>query len=409
MSNVSPLWRKSACWLLLLLLLPSVHGQTARYNDKISRDPAVANACKQRLSRLHEALSEFQRKNKRLPNWISELYPEFVDDPKTFICPFVQKLGDFQVWRDGVRSEVFYDPNLTTSYAYEFSAADYPLGDGASTTVQEFKKRQTGQMGLRAGDVPILRCFAHRPVLNLPLSGEIYDSDIDWEENFSEWVNFRDLLPGHIFAAHGSPKNPVEHAQLQRDPKLTSEFVDLTKFYNGLLTDTWQPNPFRGNDLAHLPQGAVTLGSIGVKFDVRGVVQLAGKTFAGAFPEKVECIPVDRSCQSIHFLHSSAYNTAMNTEIGRYLVRFAGGKEVKIPIRYGVDVLDWWFDPKAPRPQDVTVAWEGVNQAAKSQGNLVRLYHTRWSNPEPAAKIECISFISTMSEAAPFLIAITLE
>jgi hypothetical protein len=59
-----------------------------------------------------------------------------------------------------------------------------------------------------------------------------------------------------------------------RDPSASPALLDLSKFYNAALDKTWHPG-MAENNLAALPSGLQTFG--GIMFDVRGVVQLAGR------------------------------------------------------------------------------------------------------------------------------------
>jgi hypothetical protein len=56
--------------------------------------------------------------------------------------------------------------------------------------------------------------------------------------------------------------------------------------------------------------------------------------------------------------------------------------------------------PSGPRP-----AWQ-----TNAPGNLtVRLFTTTWENPRPDVAIAAVDFASTLTRAAPFLVAVTAE
>ena len=52
-----------------------------------------------------------------------------------------------------------------------------------------------------------------------------------------------------------------------------------------------------------------------------------------------------------------------------------------------------------------TIVWSATNKAPL----LVRLFKSTWLNPTPETEITTIDYLSTVSESAPFLIAITAE
>jgi hypothetical protein len=75
---------------------------------------------------------------------------------------------------------------------------------------------------------------------------------------------------------------------------------------------------------------------------------------------------------------------------------------------YGKDVREWWF--KIGERDNPPAAWKGPQQRWLNRRDLgTRLYITTWQNPRPDVVIGSLDYISAMTEAAPFLIAITAE
>jgi WD40 repeat protein len=197
--------------------------------------------------------------------------------------------------------------------------------------------------------------------------------------------------------AHGIPA---------RDPKAKPNLIDLTAYYNAGLSEDWHGGS-GGNDLSPLPAGVQTFG--GIEFDVRGIVQLAGQSLEG-YPASVTGIKVGRSARRLHFLHANGWSEAAGTEIGTYVLHYANGEEKTVPIIYGQDVRDWWTAAAASAGgRTPTVAWSGANSASAPSGAKVSVFHSAPDNPLPDEVIESIDFVSKLTQAAPFLIAITLE
>jgi hypothetical protein len=200
-----------------------------------------------------------------------------------------------------------------------------------------------------------------------------------------------------------------------RDAAAKPGMVDLTDYYNAILTETWHPGNQislqRRNDLSGMPRGIQKFSDI--EFDVRGLVQLLGrgpKSWGGVFPEHVNGIKVGKSAKTLHFLHGTGYQAKDGTTIGYYIVNYETGPERKIPIVYGMDVRDWWFWENEPEKADRSkVAWKGTNEASEKAGMSLRVYSSSWTNPQPDDVIKSIDYVSTMATPAPFLIAITLE
>jgi hypothetical protein len=382
-------------------------------------EPRFEIACSGQLRRIHEALSWYREENQdRFPGTLSELMGLYLTDGTLLKCPYVEETGRIGEGREGLRDEVWAD--LQSGYAYEFSRAEQHLPGNVRITLIEYKMRQVeflNSRGLNGGVVPVVRCLAHRPVLNLSLDGVVYQSPIHWEdidEIQNAGVDHVQLSQGALFAER------IQEGQKalgypMRDPACGPEHVDLTKHYNGMLTKFWQTGlgAIAGNDLAMLPRGLQEFG--GRRYDVRGLIQLSSGMMPEVFPGDVTNIVVDQTCRAIHFLQATAFPDIQGTRIGHYLVRYGDGVEIEIPILYGRDAQDWWFEPptdgsaSAPAGETATVAWTGENTAARAQGKIIRLYHSRWENPRPEVPIYTMDFVSAGSLAAPFLVAVTLE
>ena len=200
---------------------------------------------------------------------------------------------------------------------------------------------------------------------------------------------------------------PKPHVPL-REAAATPAMIDLSGFYNAALNEAWYPGP-RTNNLSALPPGLKKLA--GVEFDVRGLIQLAGMNLGReGFPEAVRGIAVRQKCQRFHFLHAAAWKVPEGTQIGNYVIRYADGKKRFIPILYGQDVSDWLVTKnEKPDKEFETLAWKEPSEASGSENRSKRLFKSTWGNPFPEVEVLTIDYTSTMTDAAPFLIAISVE
>jgi tetratricopeptide (TPR) repeat protein len=180
--------------------------------------------------------------------------------------------------------------------------------------------------------------------------------------------------------------------------------IDLSAFYNFSFSDDL--HGIKGNNLLPLPTGCATLA--GVKFDLRGIVQVANQgLLEKTCPMRCDGILIDQKCHALHFLQGAAWGGAVEwgTTIGRYVAHFADGSEQIIPIRFGQDVLDWWQTAGAgAAPTEAEVVWSSQNKVSG-----ISLFERTWRNPFPELRITTIDFVSAMTPAAPFLIAISSE
>ncbi len=402
-------------WVVRLLLALSVvigrpmSSARAQAAPTAAENPAEEKeACIKNLKQIYAAIVAYQNDKKDLPNWLSDLVPEYLTDANLLVCPVCRRTGKTE-------SGSLADPKISTSYLFEFCPV--PLGRSApaapTRTRREWKRLQ---MGLVGSIVPVVRCRHHDPVLNLAFDGTVYESPVFWENVVTNRVNQADLTPAHLFAKESSTDSitterepPTQHFA-PRDPRAPKRVLDLSGFYNAMFTESWHGN--KGNDLAALPTGLQTLG--GVEFDVRGIVQLGSKApSAGKFPAQIKGIEVHQKCKRIHFLHAAGFGAVSDEgkQVCSCIVHFATNQvRLEIPIYYGRDLRNWHLLGGEPAPPvGLKVAWTGQNEVSKAAGNTIRLFMTTWTNLVPDAEIESLDYVSSMAGPAPFLIAITVE
>jgi WD40 repeat protein len=212
------------------------------------------------------------------------------------------------------------------------------------------------------------------------------------------------------------PRSVLTASLEKRELSAPAALIDLTHYYNGSLTEGWIPSSAFGTarerNLEELPRGVQEFA--GFKFDVRGLIQLAGRslngTLAASYPTSVEGIQVGRKCQRLHFLHGTGWRVRDGTTIGHYIVHYADGQRQNVPIVYGENVRDWWHNPAVSEPvPGAEVAWTGKNAAVRNSAQVLRIYRFSWRNPRPEATVQTIDFTSAESNSSPFLLAITVE
>lgn len=356
-------------------------------------------ACIKNLKTIYTAVQAYQLKHKDLPNWLSDLVPDYLPDNNVLICPVCRRTGR-------IEDPPLADPNITSSYLFEFC----PLSIGnmvpgaAHRTRRDWKRRQMGVVG---SAVPIIRCRHHSPALNVSFDGNVYESPGQWELAFTNRVNLADLSAAALFADEaGEARPPTKYPP--RDPKSKPANIDLGKFFNGGLSDAvhGQANVTLGT----VPKGLRGFG--GVEFEVRGLVQLSSQTATNkAYAQSVRGIPVRQKAKRLHLLHGASFGKPGDEgkQIASLVVRFAGNDaRLEIPIQYGRDVRNYLGEQtEAPGAKPLTLAWSGTNASGGTK--LFRLYRTTWTNIAPDAEIESVDYVSGMAGPAPFLIGITAE
>ena len=213
-------------------------------------------------------------------------------------------------------------------------------------------------------------------------------------------------LPPVNFGRLAQPKRQFSRFIPPRLSQTPPECIDLTDYYNAALVQTWHPG-MPNNSLDMLPPGLLQLGD--VVFDVRGLIQLSGtdlRRAGGRYPEQINGIRIGQHCRQLHFLQATGWHSPDGARIGTYIIHYAGEQEQVIPIVYGEDVRDWnGSNDSSTELARAMVVWSAINNA----GLHVRLFKTTWVNPMPEKEITSMDYISTMSNAAPFLVAVTSQ
>jgi len=197
-----------------------------------SRESVDRDECEQHLNLISSALQEYRRRNQKLPLWLSDLWPDFISEPKTLKCPYVTKTGNEKKWKEGLSVfRVFNDPGYPGStYGYEF--CNERIQNRPEKTCREYKQRQLEVIGF---GVPIVRCFAHRPVLNLSFDGQIYQSAKEWEESFTTTPRYEAVFHSVSVMMTESLNTMVSKMIQPRDPKAGARLLDLSTQYNASL------------------------------------------------------------------------------------------------------------------------------------------------------------------------------
>ncbi|MGA2499184.1 MAG: glycoside hydrolase family 2 TIM barrel-domain containing protein [Tepidisphaeraceae bacterium] len=158
-------------------------------------------------------------------------------------------------------------------------------------------------------------------------------------------------------------------------------------------------------DLRHLPVGQVTFG--GVDYLVRdfktsplpSCIMLSGPGVKGKMPDEALGIPVGRKADCLFFLHAFKVTRnwapdkadAVPPVLFKYVVHYADGKAVDVPVRYGEGTGHWiQKDPQGVK--QAVVAWAAPFPNDKT-GDQAVLYGMQWNNPSPGQEIKSIDLM----------------
>jgi hypothetical protein len=181
----------AALALLLVQAAPRAEGALSTQTEPAAGQSVAEQELaidKQHFRTIYDAIQAYKRKKGDLPNWLSDLFPEFLSDPNVLMSPVELRTGRSVLWG-------YPDPKIRTSYTYEFSQANANTSDeqGNALTLKEKKMIQMQEYG---PVIPLLRCHLHSRVLNMSYSGDIYETALFWESDPSTRELMARLGPG---------------------------------------------------------------------------------------------------------------------------------------------------------------------------------------------------------------------
>ena len=91
-----------------------------------------------------------------------------------------------------------------------------------------------------------------------------------------------------------------------------------------------------GPSLSGLPFGLQT-SLVGTRWDIRGIIQIGGTgplSRGAAFPQSIS-IQIAQRCRRINFLHAAGWGGSPQAHVGDYIVHYADGKQVIVPLVFG--------------------------------------------------------------------------
>jgi hypothetical protein len=166
------------------------------------------------------------------------------------------------------------------------------------------------------------------------------------------------------------------------------DLMDLTSYYTSSL---------KAGNLASLPQGVHAFSR--AAFDIRGMIQLAGIK-PSVHHDAVKGIVINYKGEKLDFLQGAAGRTKEDTVIGNYVLHYANGETQRIPLVYGRNTKDSFSGDAEPVLTDA---------AAARAGKTAQVFKYTVNNPLPGVEIKTMDFVSNNTQAAPFLIAMTIE
>jgi len=185
--------------------------------------------------------------------------------------------------------------------------------------------------------------------------------------------------------------------------------LELSPLYNVSLADNDNATGWMGfgsqHDLSAAPTGEHRLSGdlfrLASANSAPSAIRLASSLDRDrAYPASVS-IPINRKAHSLLFLQTCAWTDGGSRKVGWYRVSYADGSSEAIDLAYGVNTSSW-LDQRSVN--GATRVWEGRT----ADGQKAALQKLVWSNPHPDRKITCVEFASSVTEAGPVLLAVSV-
>ena len=164
--------------------------------------------CRQNLLLISEAIHAYQKEYGDLPEWLSDLHPQYLPDANILIC-----LADTNGGKAGYPLNV--DPKMSVSYGYEF----HP----------EYRTYKSRQRLVYGDDMPLVRCRHHAnddfQCLNLSFSSKIYESTNVWESALQDMYGSREAAVTALEETLKKHPDDVDFYELY--PLLVSLYIEV--------------------------------------------------------------------------------------------------------------------------------------------------------------------------------------
>ena len=200
--------------------------------------------------------------------------------------------------------------------------------------------------------------------------------------------------------------------------RLAYQPVDIGKFANQYRDDRgWFGD--KATTFAALPTGKQTFGNVAYQIydfatsPVPTAIMLGGLSVPGNLKEEVRGIPVGRKADALFFLHTARIDQPLSEqeqrekkryEMLKYIVHYADGQTVEVPIYEDVDIAN--YRQKTPRAlPNAQIAW---TRKFDTGDESAVAYSKQWNNPRPNVEISSVDMAYGKDRrGVPALLALT--
>jgi len=119
-------------------------------------------------------------------------------------------------------------------------------------------------------------------------------------------------------------------------------------------------------------------------------------------PMQLKGIKINAKLRRLYFLQATFWKLKKGETVVEYVINYADGNKLNVPVRYGIDAADWYgFPPAGMKPK---VSFIGRSLKTGESGVL---YTMDWKNPYPNKEIKSLDIINHGQPAVLWLAGIT--
>src|SRR5689334_10647841 len=123
-TSIALKWPLLSVVIAISTLLPPLSVNSRLSAAQVSSNIAAQEKeeCTKNLKLIYDAIRAYQKEHKDLPNWLSDLVPDYLQDANVLVCPVCRRTGQTE-------KAPLADPQIASSYLFEF--CPMPLGNSA--------------------------------------------------------------------------------------------------------------------------------------------------------------------------------------------------------------------------------------------------------------------------------------
>jgi hypothetical protein len=198
-----------------------------------------------------------------------------------------------------------------------------------------------------------------------------------------------------------------------RDPATRAELLDLSPYYTSIASGDFRL--IEVFDLHQMPTGVQRL--LGVDFDIRGRVQLAGSptysVLAQNFPQRLDRIALPAEVAALDLLVGDYFPLDASEVAAEATLEYRDGGVLRLPLSFRTGSIDIAEPIEQPQQGEAMTdhvspaAWLGAGFYTERWGSQPqRLYLERLVNRQPKRQLKSFSLVA---HRALFLVAATVE